>query len=58
VTTKKAYNDGKFNSETTEDYLLPNGERNIVKTMNVDGKIDTKRYTLKKGEALPKELTM
>lgn len=57
VTSKKTYKDGKLNEETTEDYLFPNGERNVVKTTNVDGKVESKKYTLKKGEELPKELT-
>jgi hypothetical protein len=57
VTTKKTIKDGKSNEETTEEYVYPNGEKSIVKTTNVDGKIDTKKYALKKGEELPKELT-
>jgi hypothetical protein len=28
-----------------------------VKTTKVDGKIETKKYSLKKGEEVPKELT-
>jgi hypothetical protein len=56
VTTKKTIKDGKVNSETTEDYIMPNGERNIVKTINANGKVDTKKYFLKNGEELPKEL--
>lgn len=57
VTSKKTYNDGKVNEETTEEYLFPNGERNVVKTINADGKVESKKYILKKGEELPKELT-
>lgn len=57
VTTKKTIKDGKAKEETTEEYVFPNGEKNIVKTTNVDGKIESKKYTLKKGEELPKELT-
>jgi len=56
MTTKKTMKNGKVNTETTEDYLFPNGERNIVRTMCMDGKVDTKKYTLKKGEEMPKEL--
>ena len=57
VTTKKVIKDGKTNEETTEDYVFPNGERNVVKTTKVDGKVESKKYCLKKGEELPKELT-
>jgi len=57
VTSKKTVKDGKVDEETTEDYLFPNGERNVVKTTNHDGKIESKKYTLKQGEELPKELT-
>ena len=57
VTTKKTVKDGKSNEETTEEYTFPNGEKSIVKTINVDGKIETKKYALKKGEEVPKELT-
>jgi hypothetical protein len=56
VTTKKTVKNGKVHSETTEDYLYPNGERNVVKTINDDGKVETKKYALKKGDELPKEL--
>jgi hypothetical protein len=58
VTTKKTIKDGKCNSETTEDYLFPNGERSVTKTIDMDGKVETKKYCLKKGEAMPKELCM
>jgi hypothetical protein len=37
--------------------MFPNGEKNIVKIINVDGKVETKKYALKKGEGMPKELT-
>lgn len=57
VTTKKVIKDGKANEETTEDYLYPTGERKVTKTITHDGKVETKEYTLKKGEELPKELT-
>lgn len=57
VTTKKTVKDGKANQQTTEEYTFPNGEKNIVKTTKVDGKIETKKYSLKKGEEVPKELT-
>lgn len=57
VTTKKFVKDGKTREETTEDYLLPNGERKVTKTVNDNGKVETHEYKLKKGEELPKELT-
>jgi hypothetical protein len=57
VTTKRQFKDGKKNEETTEDYLYPNGGRNIIKTKKIDGKVESTKYTLKKGEELPKELT-
>jgi uncharacterized membrane-anchored protein len=58
ITSKKTYKDGKVNEEKVEDYLFPNGERKVTKTSIVDGKAQTKQYALKKGEELPKELTM
>jgi hypothetical protein len=39
VTTKKTIKDGKAKEETTEEYVFPNGDKSIVKTTNVDGKI-------------------
>lgn len=57
VTSKKAVKDGKVVEEKTEDVLFPNGERKITKTSIVDGKAETKEYSLKQGEELPKELT-
>jgi hypothetical protein len=57
VTTKKVIKDGKVNQETTEDYLFPNGERKVKKSITADGKTESKEYRLKKGEELPKELT-
>jgi len=56
VTTKKTLKNGRYHCETTEDYLLPNGEHTITKSINNDGKTDTKTYHLKKGEQVPKEL--
>jgi len=50
VTTKKTFKDGKANEEKVEDYLFPNGDRNVKKTITVDGKTETKEYKLKKGE--------
>jgi hypothetical protein len=42
--------------EKTEDYLFPSGVREVVKTLKDGDKVTTKRYELKKGEELPKEL--
>jgi DnaJ-class molecular chaperone len=58
VTTKKKIVDGKVNEETTEEYTFPNGEKNVVKTIKgPDGKVDSHKWSLKKGEDMPKELT-
>ena len=57
VTTKRFVKDGKEKEETTEEYLYPNGEKKITKTINDNGKIEAHEYKLKKGEDLPKELT-
>lgn len=57
ITSKKFFKGGRTNEEKIEDYLFPSGERKVVKTTNIDGKLDTKEYKLKKGEELPKELT-
>jgi len=58
VTTKKKIVDGKANEETVEEYDFPNGEKNVTKTIkSADGKIDSHKWTLKKGEGMPKELT-
>ena len=57
ITSKKTIKDGKTNEEKTEDYLFPSGERKVVKTTNIDGKVESREFKLKKGEELPKELT-
>ncbi len=49
VTTKKAMKDGKVVEEKTEDYLLPNGVREVIKTIKDGDKISKKKYELKKG---------
>ena len=56
VTTKKTVKDGQVKEEKTEDYLFPSGVREVVKTLKDGDKVTTKRYELKKGEELPKEL--
>jgi DnaJ-class molecular chaperone len=56
VTTKKTVKDGKKTEETTEDYLFPNGERKVTKTINDNGKVTTNEFKLKKGQEVPLEL--
>lgn len=59
ITTRTTYKNGKANEERTEDYIFPSGERKVTKTIRTpEGKVETKEYKLKKGEELPKELTM
>ena len=58
VTTKKNIKGGKVQEERTEEYILPNGDKNVRRSITVDGKTDTKEYKIKKGEELPKELTI
>lgn len=41
-----------------EEYIYPNGERDIVKTISAKGKIEKINYHLKKGEEMPKELAL
>lgn len=58
VTTKKTIKNGKATEETTEEYVFPNGEKEITKTIKgEDGKVESKQYKLKAGEEPPKELT-
>lgn len=57
VTTKKTIKDGKIVEETTQDYMLPSGVREITKTIKDGDKVTTKKYELKRGDELPKELT-
>jgi hypothetical protein len=54
VTTKKTIKNGKAVEETTEDYTLPSGAREVIKTIKDGEKVETKKYELKKGEQLPK----
>lgn len=58
VTTKRNFKGGNMNEERTEEYLFPNGERNVRRSITVNGKTETKEYKLKKGEDVPKELTL
>lgn len=40
VTTKKTIKNGKATEETTEEYVFPNGEKEITKTIKgEDGKV-------------------
>ena len=57
VTAKRLIKEGKVVEEKTEDYLLPNGVREVIKTIKDGDKVSTKRYELEKGEELPKGLT-
>ncbi len=38
VTTKRTIKNGKMKEETVEDYLLPSGERKVIKSINDNGK--------------------
>lgn len=58
VTTKRNIKGGKVQEERTEEYMFPNGDRNIRRSITSDGKTDTKEYKIRKGEELPKELTI
>ena len=56
VTTKRKIDNGKAQTTTTEEYLFPNGTKEVRKiTDKGDGKLETKVYNLKKGENLPIE---
>jgi len=54
VTTKKTVKDGKANKETTEEYTFLNGEKTIAKTTNINGKVETKNFALKKRKGYTK----
>ena len=56
MTTKKVAKDGRVIEEKIEDYLLSSGVREVVKTVRDWNRVTTKRYELKKGEELFKEL--
>lgn len=58
VTSKKTIKNGKMREETVEDYQFPSGERKVIKSINDNGKIESQEYKFKKGEMLPKELTL
>jgi hypothetical protein len=40
---------GKVEEVKTEEYLLPNGEREFVRTVQADGNINTKKYVFRRG---------
>lgn len=50
ITTKKQIKDGKAVETKTEEYLFPNGNREITYTSNADGKLETKKYHLGPGQ--------
>lgn len=56
MSTKKTIKNGKAVEETIEEYLLPNGEKEVTKTIKDGDKISSKKFHLNKGEDLPKEL--
>lgn len=54
--TKKKIENGKVTEEKIEDYKFPNGNREITRTVNQDGRIQTHKYSLGPGQELPREI--
>ncbi len=47
---------GKVHHEIEEEYHLPNGEREVRKTIKEGDKVEKKVFHLKRGEEVPKEI--
>ena len=47
---KSSYENGKRNLVSTEETIRPDGTRDVVETVNEDGRITTNKYTLAAGE--------
>ena len=43
---KRTVKDGKVVQETTEDYLLPSGQREVIRTIKDGEKVTSKKYEL------------
>ena len=48
--------DGKIHHEIEEEYQLPNGEKEVRKTVKQGEKVEKNVYRLKRGENVPKEI--
>lgn len=58
VKTRVRVKKGETEETKLEEYLFPNGERDVVRTVTTRGGVDRKTYHLKQGEELPKELAL
>lgn len=56
VKENKKVVDGKIYHEVEEEYQLPNGEKEIRKTIKQGDKVEKKVYHLRRGEDAPKEI--
>lgn len=56
VKTKIKINNGVREETKIEEYMFPNGERDIVKSVTSNGKTDSKTYHLAKNQQVPLEL--
>lgn len=56
VKENKKVVDGKIHHEIEQEYQLPNGEKEIRKTLKQGDKEEKKVYHLKRGEDVPKEI--
>jgi len=50
VTHKTSLENGKRVTVTSEEVLNPDGTREVTETTNIDGRVQTNRYTLGAGE--------
>jgi hypothetical protein len=57
VRTRISIQNGIPTETKIEEYIYPNGDRDVTKTVVVNGKAEKNSYHLKKGEETPKELT-
>lgn len=56
VKENKKVIDGKVHHEIEEEYQLPNGEKEVRKTLKEGEKVEKRVYHLKRGEEVPKEI--
>ncbi len=55
---KRKIKDGEVEEEILKENILPNGEKDVMKTLKRgDRVVDSKTYHLKPNENMPRELT-
>lgn len=55
-TIKRKVNNGVLEEETLKENIMPNGERDVIRTVKKGDKVDTKTYHLKSGEQMPMQI--